>query len=237
MSGISWANIHSRDQSWRAKLIGDLSSAYVIPRYVELFEKYFRKPGRFSFLELGSGNGDLVRSIMDKKFDFIERYTVSECFPEGVAWLKEQGLEAMLIDAERIAFPDASFDVLLSFDVMHHVKDPARMGYEMLRTARGRLFLTESNGLSVGRKLKELTPAHRRAGEKSYTPGQYRSFFTHPGFKIKHFEIYPLVFPIPLPRKMTAWLVAFNRWIENVPFLKWQCSNVAIYLEYERTKM
>ena len=33
-----------------------------------------------------------------------------------------------------------------------------------LRVARGRCLLTESNGLSIFRKLKELTPGHRAAG-------------------------------------------------------------------------
>lgn len=80
----------------------------------------------------------------------------------------------------------------------------------------------------------ELTPAHRKAGERSYTPARYRSFFEQPGFRVTRFEIQPFVFPLRLPRAFSALQVRFNRWIEKVPILRWQCSNVYIYLEYER---
>lgn len=235
MSGINWDTIHNRDESWRTKLIGDISYAFVMPRYVELFEKYFKNFQGLSFLELGSGNGEIASLIAEKKFPFTSRYVTSECFPKGVEWLKEKGLEAVLANAEDIPAKDASFDVVLSFDVMHHVANPRKMASEMMRTARGKLFLTESNGLSVGRKLMELTPGRRMAGEKSYTPSQYRSFFNHPGFSVTRFEIHPFVFPIKLPKKFLNIAISFNRWIETIPLLNWQCSNVYIYLEYERT--
>lgn len=229
-----WEVIHDPSKSWRTKLIGDLSSAYVMPRYVELFERYLRSPEKKSFLEIGSGNGEIAERIRDKKFDFISRYLVSENFKKGVEWLRQKGFEAELVDAQRIPFANASFDAVLCFDVMHHVPDPAVMGREMMRVGRGRLFLTESNGLSLGRKLMEWTSGHRKAGERSYTPAQYRSFFEHAGFRVLHFEIHPFVFPLRLPPLFSKWQVAFNRWIERVPVLKWQCSNTYLYLEYER---
>ena len=235
MADVNWADIHRPQQSWRTKLIGDLSADYVMPRYVELFEKYLARPGTFSFLELGGGTGEMAERIRDKHFPFIARYVVSENFPEGVEWLKQKGLDAVQADAEALPFEEAAFDVVLCFDVMHHVDRPRQMGREMLRTGKGRLFLTESNGLSLGRKLMELTPAHRKAGERSYTPGQYRSFFEHPGFRILHFEIHPFVFPLYLPRFFSKAVKVFNQLIEPMPVLNWQCSNVYIYIEYERT--
>jgi len=236
VSEVNWADVHKPDESWRTKLIGDLSYSYVMPRYVELFEKYLRRAGRYNFLELGGGTGEMALLIQKRSFPFIETYTVSENFPEGVEWLRKKGLSAVQADAEKIPFPDGRFDVVLCFDVMHHVSNPAKMAYEMMRSARGRLFMTESNGLSLGRKLMELTPGHRRAGEKSYSPREYRSFFSsHKDFRITHFEIHPFVFPVRLPAPLSKFAVSFNRWIEHVPLLKWQCSNVYLYIEYERT--
>ena len=59
-----------------------------------------------------------------------------------------------------------------------------------MRVGRGRLLLVESNGLSVVRRLLELTPGHRRAGERSYAPWTYRRFFQgHPGYAIDSFEM------------------------------------------------
>lgn len=231
MAEVNWAKVHGQNESWRTRLIGDLSCSFVMPRYAELFEKYLGTKGKCSFLELGAGNGEMASLILQRKPPFIGSYTVSENFEEGVAWLKKKGLTAVLADAEQIPFPDASFDVVLCFDVMHHVRNPSKMAAEMMRTARGRLFFTESNGLSLGRKLMELTPGHRRAGERSYTPARYRSFFEQRPYRVTHFEIHPFVFPLRLPARIS---VPFNRWIENVPFIKWQCSNVYMYIEYER---
>jgi len=234
MDQPKWETVHEQDRSWRTKLIGGLSLHYAVPRYVEFFETYFRKPGKYTFLELGSGTGEVACAIQKKSYDFIQRYVVSENFPQGVAWLQKQNLEAVLADAENVPFENQSFDAVLCFDVMHHVRNPRRMALEMLRMARGRVFLIESNGLSLGRKLMELTPGHRRAGEQSYTPWQYRSFFNQPGYRITRWETHPFMMPLRAPAFLLDWEVRLNRWIEHVPFLNWQCSNVAIYLEYER---
>lgn len=231
-----WRSIHDQDKSWRSKLIGDLSEVYVMPRYLELFKSYFQSflNQPLSFLELGSGNGDMAELIVKSKLPFVDRYLVSEQFTAGVDWLKKRGLDALQVNAEQIPFPDRSFDVVVSFDVMHHVDAPKQMGLEMMRAARGRLFLTESNGLSLGRKLMELTPAHRQAGERSYTPKQYKSFFTHPGYRVTRFEINPFIFPLKIGSRFLKQEIAFNQWIEKAWFLRWQCSNVYIYVEYER---
>lgn len=233
MENPNWSGIHSEARSWRSQLIGGLSEHYVIPRYTELFERYFKSSGAREFLELGSGNGDMAEAIRAKHFDFISRYVVSDNFSESVEWLKSKGFEAVQIDAQKISFPDKSFDAVLCFDVMHHVENPVQMAGEMMRVGKGKLFLTESNGLSLGRKLMELTPGHRRAGEKSYSARKYRSFFQQPGFRLLRFDIHPFVFPLYLPRVFLPAELLFNRIIERTPFLNWQCSNVYIYVEYE----
>lgn len=231
---VEWGKVHNENVSWRTKLIGDISAAYVMPRYVELFEQYCTGDGQpQTFLELGAGNGEIAKLIRDRQFSFVQDYKVSEIFSEGVKWLRKEGFEVFQFSAEQICFKDHSFDRVICFDVMHHTDNPRSMAGEMLRVGRGNLFLTESNGLSLGRKLMELTPGHRAAGEKSYTPREYRSFFEHDGFNITKFEIQPFVFPLKLPSSLTPLNIAFNRWIEKVPFLKWQCSNVYIYVEYE----
>lgn len=80
----------------------------------------------------------------------------------------------------------------------------------------------------------ELTPGHRAAGERSYTPGEYKSFFEQDPFLVTHFEIHPFVFPIRAPRTLLNAEIKFNKIIEKIPLLNWQCSNVYIYVEYER---
>lgn len=231
----NWAEIHDTESSWRKKIVGEISDIFIVPRYVRFFYGHFADEKRASFFEIGSGNGDMTRAILSANKGQIGTYVVSEYFAEGVQWLKRIGLDAIQADAERLPLADASFDVTVEFDVMHHVSDPRAMAREMMRVARGRCLLTESNGLSVFRKLKELTPGHRAAGEKSFTPGRWRSFFEgHSGYRLTKFEIFPFLFPFKVPRVLLPPLVWWNRVVEKIPLFRWQCSSVAIYLEYER---
>jgi SAM-dependent methyltransferase len=230
-----WETIHSSEVSWREKIIGPINEAFVVPRYVRLFYDTFGRGRDQSFFEIGSGMGDLSHAILAANRGEIGRYVTSEYFPDGVAWLRRRGLEAVQADAMRLPPGDAQFDASVAFDVMHHVDRPREMAREMMRIARGRCLLVESNGWSVVRKLKEFTPAHRAAGERSYLPRGYRSFFMgHPGYWLTRFMIYPFLFPFKCPRWALPGLVWFNGAIERIPVARWQCSSVAIVVEYER---
>lgn len=232
----NWAEIHDSRVSWRKKIVGEISDLFIVPRYVRFFYSHFGNDKKSSFFEIGSGNGDMTQAILEANHGQIGRYVVSEYFPEGVEWLKRIGLDAIQADAQNLPLADASVDVAVEFDVMHHVPDQRAMAREMMRVARGRCLLTESNGLSIFRKLKELTPGHRAAGEKSFTPWKWRSFFEgHPGYELTRFDIFPFLFPFKTPRSMLPALVWWNRLAEKIPFFRWQCSSVAIYLEYKRT--
>jgi len=183
----------------------------------------------------GSGTGELSQAVLAHNRGQIGRYVTSEYFPEGVEWLRRAGLEAIQADAQDLPLDDGQFDASVAFDVMHHVDRPRDMAREMMRVARGRCLLVESNGLSVFRKLKELTPGHRAAGERSYTPWTYRSFFAgHPGYALEKFEIFPFLFPFKCPRWALRGLVAWNRCVEHIPLVRWQCSSVAITVHYRR---
>lgn len=231
----NWAEIHDAESSWRKKIVGEISDLFIVPRYVRFFYDHFGRDQGASFFEVGSGNGDMSRAMLQANRGQIGRYVVSEYFAEGVEWLRKIGLDAIQADAQNLPLPDASYDVTVEFDVMHHVPDQRAMAREMMRVARGRCLLTESNGLSVFRKLKELTPGHRAAGEKSFTPRRWRSFFEgHDGYRLTRFEIFPFLFPFKVPRALLPALVWWNRIVERIPLVRWQCSSVAIYLEYER---
>lgn len=233
---LAWEGLHDQDASWRKKLIGEISDAFVLPRYVRLFYDTFGAAKDQDFVEIGSGNGENSKAVLAANKDgVIRRYLTTEVFKDGVEWLQKQGLESQQASAEALPFPDESFTAAISFDVMHHVDHPRIMAREMLRVGRGRALLTESNGLSVGRKLLELTPSRRAAGEQSYTPWRYRSFFENqPGFRITNFLIYPFLFPFKCPQSLLPALVLFNRMIEYIPFVRWQCSSVVIIIDYER---
>ena len=233
---LDWVRIHRKDASWRRQLIGEINDVFVVPRYVKLFYDTFGHLRGQRFLEVGSGNGDLSQAILAANHGEIARYVVSDRTAGAVAWLRELGLDAIQADAQALPCGEGEYDAVIDFDVMHHVNDPRAMAREMMRVGRGKALLVEANGLSIPRRLRELTPGHRAAGERSYTPGQYRSFFQgHPGFALTQFTIYPFLFPFKCPRWFLPALVWFNRKVENLPLVRWQCSSVAIVVEYERT--
>jgi SAM-dependent methyltransferase len=231
----AWENIHRPDASWRKQLIGDISDAFVVPRYVKLFYDTFGAGRNQDFFEVGSGNGDMSVAILKANRGQIRRYVVSDYFEQAVEWLRELGLNAVQADAQKLPCEDGEYDAVIDFDVMHHVERPRDMAREMMRVGRGKALLVESNGLSIPRRLLELTPGHRAAGERSYTPGQYRAFFeNHAGYRVTKFTLYPFLFPFKCPRWFLPALVWFNHRVERIPLFRWQCSSVVILVEYRR---
>jgi hypothetical protein len=236
-SRSEWASIHGEAESWRTKLIGDISGAFVVPRYVRLFYDTFAKAQQWDFCEIGSGNGDMPKAILASNRGTIRRYVTSEVFPEGVEWLRRLGLESVQADAEALPWTDGEFDAAIAFDVVHHVAHPRVMAREMMRVGRGSLLLVESNGLSIFRRMREMTPGHRRAGERSYTPWQYRKFFEgHKGLVLDSFELAPFLFPFKCPRWFLPLLVRFNAIVERIPVIRWQCSSVWIRISYHQVE-
>ena len=234
-AGPQWEHIHREEASWRKQLIGDISDAFVVPRYVKLFYDTFGAGQAQDFFEVGSGNGDMSVAILKENRGQIRRYIVSDYFPQAVDWLRNLGLDAVQADAQSLPCATGEYDAVIDFDVMHHVDRPRDMAREMMRVGRGQALLVESNGLSVPRRLLEFMPGHRAAGERSYTPSQYRSFFeNHTGYRVTEFTIYPFLFPFKCPRWFLPALVWFNHRVENIPFFRWQCSSVVIIVRYER---
>ena len=233
---VDWTSLHSADASWRTRLLGDLSEAFAIPRYVELFLQTFGQDRELRFLEVGAGNGEVPRRVQELQPLCLGEYVVSELFSEGANWLRSLGLTTCVADAQHLPFADNAFDAVICYDVLHHVSDPYRMASEMLRVSRGRLLLTESNGLSLGRKLMEQTAGHKAAGERSYTPWQYRRFFAAAGWPLRSFHVHPFLFPVPggVPSLLLQPLILFNRIVERLPLACWQCSNVWMTVDADK---
>lgn len=104
-----------------------------------------------SYLEIGAGTGrHLLR--------------LQHCFPnaciigvEPVEAMRQRGYtkgigKDALIDGDgyQLQFPDESFDVVAEFAVLHHVRYPERVIAEMLRVARGAIFISDSNNFGHG---------------------------------------------------------------------------------------
>ncbi len=92
------------------------------------------------------------------------------CVDLTAARVAQEGLSSDLrvMDAEALAFPDASFDVVYSFGVLHHVAEPERAFAEVRRVLRpgglfvGGLYNRRSLSYAFLRTRRLLRPAERR---------------------------------------------------------------------------
>ena len=171
--------LYAAEKSQRFQNEGWIGLEYRLPKYLSYFFKLYGSMKNISLLELGAGSGEMHDLIMTDRRSkgMISRYVTTEYSAAGVECMKKKGIESHQSDACKITFGDNAFDLVVAFDVMHHVHDPSAMGAEMVRVSRRDFFLCEANGLSVLRKLNEMRPALKAFGEKSYTPWRYRSFF------------------------------------------------------------
>jgi ubiquinone/menaquinone biosynthesis C-methylase UbiE len=53
-------------------------------------------------------------------------------------------------DATKIDLPDASFDLVCEFGVLHHIRNPRQVVSEMLRVSRKAIFLSDNNRFGQG---------------------------------------------------------------------------------------
>jgi len=220
--------------SFRDNWFGDISRRYILPNYYRWTDAFLRDLPPSSVVELGAGDGEMTDLIRERRPAWCAALTPSDVVEAGAERLRGKGYAtARRADACATPFADGEFDVVITYDVMHHVADPAAMAREMVRIARRRVFLIEANGASLMRRLLELTDTYRKAGENSYRPGEYRRFFTLPG--VARIDIDPLQF-VP-PKFLSPWMpltIAFSETLQHVPLLRWQCSGVRIRVTLDK---
>jgi len=211
---------------------GRIGEFYKLPKYVSIIaddiRRNFDPEEPIRILEVGAGIGEVSERLRDTCRTLIKEYVASEISEEGVKKLRERGFAALHQDAEDLSLcGDGSFDFVCAIDVMHHVGDPRRMAREMVRVSRKRVFLIEANGLCLIRKILERTSKYRNAGESSYAPWTYRSFFR--GNAVREFRIKPFLFSVPFaPEPLIKTVIALSETLEKIPFLRWQGSGVII---------
>jgi SAM-dependent methyltransferase len=128
----------SRATSWPLSWIGRWHHAFVFERRTRVLAKMLAAqiPQRASVLDIGCGDGTVGSLIKQLRPDIAM---------QGVEFLVRPGckIECRPFDGSSLPFPEASFDVCLFVDVLHHTQDPAILLREAARVSRTFVLLKD----------------------------------------------------------------------------------------------
>jgi len=100
-------------------------------------------------LEVGTGKGHLAIVLAKKGFRFVSIDLDRKAQGVAKTVLKEWKLDKLVIlkimDAERLRFPDNSFDSVISVNFIHHAKNPVKCIKEMVRVTKEKLVIADLN--------------------------------------------------------------------------------------------
>jgi ubiquinone/menaquinone biosynthesis C-methylase UbiE len=164
--------------------------------------RYVKK--NYKMLEVAAGNGWASFSLIKKGFDVV--ITDKEDF--RIKQIKENSekigkkVKIVQCDAEKLPFPNSSFDLIFCIDSLHHM-DPQKVLKEIRRVLkpRGKVIITEKNYLNpmtwIGDKIFNL---FYDIEEKTFTKSQITSFLKEVGFKTIETKLVKISFlPISCP--------------------------------------
>ncbi len=154
-------------------------------------------------LEIGCGKGDMARRIVD--YLKPRRYVATDYDPQQLERARAklsrayngtfpESLELKVADALALPFPDASFDTVFGFAVLHHVED------------EWWLFQKIPKALEEVRRV--LRPGGRFVYEEYVNRKRIRDFLGHFGFRLNHQKIFFGIAEVAIATKGPAAIVS-----------------------------
>lgn len=150
------------------RLIGNVAEIYLCPFVDEILREF---SGPLKILDAGTGAGHLPALLAKRRTDFaITGVDLSsaclELAKEKVRAGKLDGVQFVRGDLEKMRFPDASFDLVVSTCSLHHWRRPAAVLRELVRVLKlgGELWLLDDAGEASPAARKEwVAEVERRA--------------------------------------------------------------------------
>ena len=187
------------------------NAAYVPTLGAAVFDLLNPRPGE-RVLDLGCGEGSLTERIAGAGAAVVG----VDASGEMVAGARARGLDARVIDAERLPF-EREFDAVFSNAVLHWVRDHDAMLSGVWRALKpGGRFAAEFGGhgniaaIQVG--IRSVL-AHRGWETNIHryyaTPAEYSARLEQHGFSVAQIDL--IQRPTPLPTGIRGWLETFER--------------------------
>jgi ubiquinone/menaquinone biosynthesis C-methylase UbiE len=150
-------------------------------------------PLRDRILEVGVGRGYTTLALVKAGYKLIGIDIDREMIETASLNLAYEGLlsktKFFMMNAESLAFKDSSFDTIIAVDVLHHLKEPKQILFEMNRVLKrsGKLILADLN--ERGRKI--VDSVHKEEG-RSHTFSTNREYIyeviNSMGYKTRDYE-------------------------------------------------
>lgn len=102
------------------------------------------------------GSAEDGRALQRIGFTRITLSNLLDPTPSEQADLDDAEMHTVRLDAEAMALPDNSYDVVLAHEVLHHCRSPHKALIEMLRVSRRHVILLEPNNSAAMQLLVKL---------------------------------------------------------------------------------
>jgi len=151
-------------------------------RLVELCRRHGITGG--SLLEVGAGFGTFGEEV--KRLGFFTRFIAVEPTPHLAATCRGRGLEVLESPIEQVALPEASVDVIASFEVVEHLfspKDILQKAHRLLRPGGVMIVSVPSSGGFDVMLLKDKSSSVDVEHLNYFNPASLARLFESCGFK------------------------------------------------------
>jgi trans-aconitate methyltransferase len=187
------------------------NAAYVPALGAAVFELLTPKAGE-RILDVGCGEGSLTEKIVAAGATVVG----IDASPEMVAAAAARGIDARVIDAERLPF-DREFDAVFSNAALHWVRDHDAMLAGVSRALKpGGRFVAEFGGhgniAAIQVAIRSVLANHgweTNVHRYYATPAEYSARLEAHGFSVGQIDLIPR--PTALPTGMRGWLETFER--------------------------